>query len=375
MSENGCKGSIKEVIPDWEAKLNSFVLLLIMLVSLFGNSLVCVTIYLHKSMQTRTNVLVFSLSLTDLMSPVTCMLWVAVSMLHNKWIFGCTWCKLSTCLGTFLCLSSIIHLLVISLERMLMINYPYKYPELVTKKSVLSVLTFIWLFSFLMGMSYFFDLNFLQFNSYLLDCDSDDVRSNPILSLVSLSCFFIFPFSVMLGVYISIYQSVKKQAENLVHNSIGSKRQKNKQMLKREWKAVKIVFAIIGAFFLLWCPYFTVAAVYSYTNEKHHVPNWLIRFVWTLAYANSCCNWIIYSVMNKKTRKMLKKVLHIDLRKKEKLKIQRGKNILENGTNTGSTSLDLSDSNQSANFENHFEGRIFILQYHPTISKLPEIQP
>ena len=77
--------------------------------------------------------------------------------------------------------------------------------------------------------------------------------------------------------------------------------------MKQEWKTVKMVIVITGMFFILWLPYFVFFAIKSY--KPHMISNYIERLVFCCVYSNTCNNWIVYSVMNKKLRLAFKKCL------------------------------------------------------------------
>ena len=85
------------------------------------------------------------------------------------------------------------------------------------------------------------------------------------------------------------------------------KKKKKKEFANQEWKTAKMVMMVIGLFFLLWLPYFSVMAIKSY-HPKLLSP-WVERWSVVCAYLNSCANFVVYSIMNKNLRSAFKELL------------------------------------------------------------------
>lgn len=99
----GCDGEVTDTISKSEGIVFFIVSLVIIAVSIGGNSLLCFAVYKFKSLRTKSNFLLCSLAVTDLLTPVMRLLSMASAVIYRKWIFSCDWCKLSSCLGMFFC--------------------------------------------------------------------------------------------------------------------------------------------------------------------------------------------------------------------------------------------------------------------------------
>ena len=315
----GCNGEVKGAAAIAESYGYAIFLLFQLLLSVFGNSLVCVAIMRFSHLQTLTNSFIFSLGITDLLTPFVRVLFIAISMLRLEWVFGCFWCQLSSVLGVFLCSSSIMHLCAISVERFIVIRWPLQQHLLITKKRVSFVLVNIWLLSLLFSLFPFFGVVKMTFNVELLDCEIYWTES-PEMAVLLACVFFLLPFLLMSITYYYIFLEVKIQSRKisafqLTHHSSAKPRRKSTVMsrlrinrvLREELKAVKTIIVVIGLFFVLWVPFFAVTSVRAYRPESVSGP--VQRLAFAMAYANSSCNWVVYSIMNKELRKAFKKMV------------------------------------------------------------------
>ncbi|XP_066936731.1 beta-2 adrenergic receptor-like [Clytia hemisphaerica] len=305
----GCDGQISDTIPPPEAYTVATVIFLTIIVSVFGNSLIIVAVYRIKLLQTPTNALLCSLAITDLLGPIVRLLSLGIAMVLGKWTFGCNWCVVSSTLGILFGAGSINHLCLISVERCITINFPYKAKQFIHKRSITVAIFIVWTVSIVCSLLPFVGVGLVRFTPTMLDCEVY-LGNEPKLGLVLGGVYFIFPFTVMVIVYTLIFCiSVRKQTKQMFTYSIGRREEKQKQKMKAEMKALKTVMIVVGFFFLLWLPYFITSGLEPFHPSM--VPSWWKRFSFILAYMNSCCNWIVYGVRNKQMRNAFKSVLGI----------------------------------------------------------------
>eukprot|EP00794_Sanderia_malayensis_P011431 gene11431-12624_t len=311
----GCNGEIKSFLPgSYYAAIFASFLLILLVLSVFGNALVCLTIVRFSHLQTLTNAFIFSLAVTDFLTPFVRILFVSVSMFHRRWMFGCFMCQFSSVLGVFLCSCSIMHLCAISVERFIAIKWPFQHQQWINKSRVFLVISSIWITALLLSLFPYFGLVDLSFNFELLDCEISWTH-NPKLALLLALFFFLFPFLVMSLTYYNIYKEVRIQtrrisATQITNRNISRKASfinRHSQTLRQDIKAVKTILVVIGTFFILWLPFFTVTVIQAYKHDSVSGP--VQRLAFALAYSNSSCNWVIYSVMNREIREAFKAIL------------------------------------------------------------------
>ena len=232
----------------------------------------------------------------------------AVSSIYGNWIFGCMWCKISSAAGVFFCSSSILHLCAITVERHITINCSIRTRNtFITKRNVSALLLFIWLLALAMALIPYISSSVeLHFNRSLLFCEVYLV-TRPYFSILMGFLYFALPLLLMTIVYCRIYRKIvssnRRMSEYQVEGEQGNSKRKN---TNQEWKTAKMVIMVIGLFFILWLPYFSVMALKSYLPDA--VAAWVERGAVVCAYLNSCANFFVYSIMNSKMRKAFKQL-------------------------------------------------------------------
>ena len=68
-------------------------LLILNILSLSGNTLVCISVYKNVRLRTTTNLYIVALAVSDLLSAILVMPFVCGVLITGKWVFGDVVCK------------------------------------------------------------------------------------------------------------------------------------------------------------------------------------------------------------------------------------------------------------------------------------------
>ncbi|XP_036438653.1 trace amine-associated receptor 4-like [Colossoma macropomum] len=281
-------------------KVAVYVLLLAtILMTVFGNLLVIITISHFKQLHSPTNLIVLSLALVDCLLGCLVMPFSMVRWLERCWFLGDIFCKIHSSLDMTLSIVSILHLSLVSIDRYLAICEPLSYRMRVTNGTVAVCITVIWLFS----LTYSFGVvlsnanitgleNLLIFSSCVGNCALIfNKESGIILSFVA----FFIPGTIMISLYLKIFCVVRQQAK-VMSERVTVRRTSCETHVhsseQREWKAAKTLGIIMGIFLLCWLPFFIVTLTDPFLN----FPTPLDVFdalVW-FGYLNSTFNPLVY---------------------------------------------------------------------------------
>lgn len=121
------------------------------LVGVPGNLLVIWTILRHVQQRSHTVVLILHLAAADLLVLITLPLWI-YSLAHS-WVFGEASCKAMVYVINTCMYSSVFLITLMSVERFLVIRYPFKMLRWKTKAIMDNALVAIWALAFLLGIS------------------------------------------------------------------------------------------------------------------------------------------------------------------------------------------------------------------------------
>lgn len=125
----------------------TFVIVLIVL-TLFGNGLVCAAFYNFSDLRTICNYFIISLSIADIIVALLAMpFWFALQLTSNRWQYSqglkSFWDYIDILSGT----ASIVSLTVVSVDRMLAITVPFEYPKLMTPTRAFCLIAAVWCYA------------------------------------------------------------------------------------------------------------------------------------------------------------------------------------------------------------------------------------
>ena len=293
-------------IPQVESICFGVILSLLSIFTLLGNSLVCLAVWRFRNLRNLTNYLVCSLAAADLLVPILRIICLNISVYAGEWVFGKAWCHVSSMFGVLLCGASILHLCAISIERLIAIKWPLSYDLKVTPKRIVILLIYIWLQSLVLAIFPALGLAEHRFNPVMSECEINWLK-HPTLTILLLVFYFFLPVTIMIVAYVIIFKEVRRNCRRISAIECAAN-QGASNVLKREMKAVKTLAVVVGVFFIMWMPYFVTTTIRAFGGDSA-IPGALQRTVITLAYGNSCCNFVIYALMNSQLRNAFCQVL------------------------------------------------------------------
>ena len=111
-------------------------LIIILLVTLLGNSLVCTSVILYRRLCTVTNLFVVSLAVSDLLVALLSLPFRINQTLNNfSWCNSMAMCQTWFIVDLLSTTASIWNLVMISIDRFIAIVHPFKYQKFMTKRN------------------------------------------------------------------------------------------------------------------------------------------------------------------------------------------------------------------------------------------------
>ena len=314
-------------------------LALLIVFTIFGNSLVCAAFYLSRDLRSVTNYFVVSLAVADLLVGFVCTPFWFVFLI-KKWPsqddpFYTLWICLDIVSGT----SSIMNLVAISVDRFCAITSPFNYHLKLTKRRARLCIVVLWMYSIAVA-----SLRIL--------------RRGPWYAYFVASASFFVPLPVLVFSYARIFMEAHRQAKKIrlacyshgyelpkmekenseatetsafvdaMHNatacssSVGGRKgrphltsqssfRQMRRHLHSDLKAAKTLAIVMGAFIACWTPYIvsllvSVACGFCIPYKKALE---IAKAVKWLHYSNSAVNPIIYTLLNRNFRAAFKKIL------------------------------------------------------------------
>uniref|UniRef100_A0AC35U7M4 G_PROTEIN_RECEP_F1_2 domain-containing protein n=1 Tax=Rhabditophanes sp. KR3021 TaxID=114890 RepID=A0AC35U7M4_9BILA len=205
---NGSKNT-PNLIPLPELILGTITYVVIILMTIIGNTLVVVTVFTYRPLKKVQNYFLVSLACSDLAVAILVMPFHVAKFLSNgRWIFGFAICQFFTTADVMLCTSSILNLVAIALDRYWAINNALDYAHKRTLKFVVNVIIVVWVASVVISVPPIIGWNDWSQQSLIENCELNTEKAFVVFSA---SGSFFVPLIVMIIVYLKIFISARKR--------------------------------------------------------------------------------------------------------------------------------------------------------------------
>ncbi|XP_020282910.1 neuropeptides capa receptor-like isoform X2 [Pseudomyrmex gracilis] len=279
----------------------TFAYMTIFVTGIIGNILTCIIMRKLSTTQTPTNYYLFNLAVSDL-------LLLILGVPNELMIF---WEKYPWTLGLSIC-----KLRAYVSETYLAICHPF---QLYAKSGMKRPVRFIvsaWLLALVCALPFgiYTTVNYLEYPAQSGRPSEKSafcamlLHSIPVFPLYELSCFmfFLVPMVYIAVVYVKI--SLRIRRNNLKHNNVNSSVHGDRHAQTR--KAVRLLSAVVIAFFMCWAPFHIQRILYVYQIPLlEEIDEWLFPIAGLLYYFSCTVNPILYCIMSKKYRTEFKRIL------------------------------------------------------------------
>ena len=259
------------------------------------NVLVIMAVKKRPSLQSNTNILLSCLAVTDLLTGLivqpSFVAWKSFYVLKNVNVTA--FMEVQNYFLRFLTISSCLHLMLATCERLLAVKYTNYYSYIVRKRNIKVSVLAVWSFSFIIGV-----LSFVK----------SDISKYSMKTLH----FFALSFSIMFIVvtYIILYRETLRHRKRIRTQQLP---QTEIERFVKENKALKTTVLVVGAVLLCFLPmtvYQLLTTVLSKQNqlllfasgEMREILSIVIR---TPGMLNSLVNPLIYCMRQKEMRKFV----------------------------------------------------------------------
>ena len=214
-------------------------------------------------------------------------------------------CMFDTVIGTVgigVCLASVGHLMLISVERYISIKFSLRYDGIVTEKRVLTGVVTVWLVS-AVGIIAMILLASINTES---DLYSILLVANDLMFLVVIVVYIV----TIVFTHTSVFLEAKKHKRRLQTEQLPDEEAKR---LKKNHKAAKTLTILLTALFFSYLPVTVLLGSATFSDDlvEPHVLYILFAWCYTSVYVCSIFNPLIYCWRMKKLRGALFDILHL----------------------------------------------------------------
>ncbi|RNA44398.1 putative G- coupled receptor No9, partial [Brachionus plicatilis] len=175
--------------------------------TVFGNILVLMAIFVDFHLRSPAHYLMGSLATADLLLGMLVFPFSSIQLFFDKWFFGDKLCEFWLTTDVLCSTASIYLVLVISIDRYIGITRPLRYNSIVTKKRLYIVIFFCWTVSLIVSLAPQIGMKSLQIVN--MQCQ---VNENTAYTLFSALFSFFIPLVIILILYYRIYKEATAQS-------------------------------------------------------------------------------------------------------------------------------------------------------------------
>lgn len=277
----------KRIVDKEVVIVSSTFYVIIAFLAVFGNGLVVGSFIQYSRLRTITNYFVVSLAVADIIVGVISIpIWISI-LSYSSAEIGVVLKIVYNVLDLFAGTSSILHLVVISMERFFAVVYPIRHRN--TSAKVYNVfLIAVWVIpAAACGSS--------------IELKKTSQEANMLFLFIT---FFVVPLFVILFAYARIWHTASTRIQPL---------QQSSRIMKRDMRIAFTIALVIGFFVIAWLPFFTVQLllVFCHQCQPEIYSMGLLLFVKFMHYSNSAVNPIIYAVKIPEFRRAFKQLVKL----------------------------------------------------------------
>ena len=288
---------------------------LLIIVTIFGNSLVIRAFYKFSSLRSASNVILVSLSVADILMTVSFILNLA-NIFVDQTPPPRVLCSLASTVSLTFNFIIILHLALISVERFIAIKFALRYNTIVTNRRATIASIVVWLWGIAVALIFPKALKtdgveaFKEFLQALYPCfhrhhesfslQSASVRPYLVFLVISL---LVVPTLIIVTSYGFIFIIAWKQRRQI-------REEENFQgelTVKREMKGARTVAIVVGICLVSFIPLLVVLCLRFLTSSP--ITAHKMHAVYLVASLNACWNPLIYCWRNENFRNSFKKLL------------------------------------------------------------------
>ncbi|KAL1023547.1 hypothetical protein UPYG_G00042240 [Umbra pygmaea] len=280
----------------------------IIVISLFGNTVVCHVVIKNKRMHSATSLFIVNLAVADILITLLNMPFTLVRFVNSSWVFGKGMCHISRFVQYCSLHVSTLTLTAIALDRRQVILHPLR-PRMSPAHGGVCVI-FIWVLASCFSLPHAIYqklLTFVYSNEKVRSlCVPDFPEPSDVywqcIDLLTFILLYVLPLVIITAAYSTVARRLWRR------NAIGdtTTAQFATQRRKRR-RTLAMLLAVVGVFAVCWFPLNCYVVLLS--SQAIHSSNALYFCFHWLAMSSTCYNPFIYCCLNPAFRQELRLLL------------------------------------------------------------------
>lgn len=282
-------------------------MLIVLSVLVVAINLLVISLFFHREyLQTKTNSLLISLAVSDLMVGL---LGIPLNIACNAFLQEGV-CSAAALIYRFIAISTMYHILVVTLERYIYVMYPMKYINIVTGPRLLMAIAGLWL------LSIFFSLIQLAWEDPTkFFKPRDQVLRKLALgyNIFGIVFTFFLPAVFMAISYVRMFMVIHRQIKEIrgLYNTRNGVTANQRAPIATEARALFIFALMLTVFIVCWLSFYVTGFLIFMMDVKSLPHNALMTFDY-IRFAVAFVNPILYAFLKRDFSRALKSLCRRD---------------------------------------------------------------
>ncbi|XP_055077955.1 adenosine receptor A1-like isoform X2 [Periophthalmus magnuspinnatus] len=266
----------------------------IALVSVLGNILVVLVVYVNRALRNTTFFFIVSLAVADIAVGLLVIPLAIVISLGLKTQFYT--CLFLSCLLLIITQSSILSLLAIAIDRYLRVKIPTN--SVVTQEKAWAAVGLCWVLSFLTGMVPMTGWNNRGALSHSSDipCTFMGVMRMDYMVYFNFFGWVVVPLAIMIFLYVEIFRVIRRQLNSRAEATCDAER-----YYQKELRLAKSLALVVFLFIVCWMPIHIMNCI-SFFCKDCKIPTVAMNVGIFMSHVNSAVNPMVYAFRIKRFR-------------------------------------------------------------------------
>lgn len=282
----------------FSAEFDSFPIILAIFI-VATNLTVIVLFIRNRSLKTVTNSFLVSLAASDLLAGLLGIpLYISCSVFRDN-----TFCPPAQLIWRFISVSTVLHILVVSVDRYIAIKYAMRYHNIMTRNTFFALTTLAW------TLAAFVSLVQLSWREHAsIDEEEEEEAKHTAQTIYDLSVFALFlvvPLCVMIFTFARIFVTVRYHERQIRrYHSPSDPTKQNRAHHNAQRKTATIFLAMLIVFIVCWLPYFILTIQEQFGHGD--LPAWVMYvFYYYTRFFTSLSNPLLYVLGKRDFREAL----------------------------------------------------------------------
>ena len=281
--------------------------LIVLSVCVIAINLLVISLFMYREyLQTKTNSLLISLAVSDLMVGF---LGIPLTVACNA-VLEAGVCIAAALIYRFIAVSTMYHILIVTLERYIYVMYPMKYINIVTVPRLLKVIAGVWIFSLFASL---IQLAWEDTSKFFLP--RDPVSRNYALGYNIFGivfCFFL-PALFMAISYVRMFLVIHRQIKEIrgLYNT-RSQGANQRAPIATEARALFIFGLMLIVFIVCWLSFYVTGLTFFFITDLYAIPPVAFMVFDFIRFAVAFVNPILYAFLKRDFSRALKSLCRRD---------------------------------------------------------------